>query len=416
MEATEQVRIEPLPNGITVLIEEIPNVESVAYEVSIPGGIVTDRGGQEGSCLILADLVSRGAGGSDSRSLSDAFDNRGIRHSESAGFDRFYFRGSLLGEELPEALHLVSLIVRQPELPEKEVDPIRSILLQDIASLQDNPARRVMVELGSRYYPAPYNRPSHGTEDGLKACNGTQQRADWERRFGPRGSIISVAGKCTHSAVLDLCQKQFGSWSGQTEGLPAFGGLPAHAYTHVNFDSAQLQIALSYPSAVFGHPLYFAAKVALQVLSGGMFGRLFTEVREKRGLCYSVYARHSSTKDFGTVTAYAGTTPERAQETLDVLVAELRQLKGTVTEDELARAKANLKASLVIGEESSSARASSNAHDWWLDKRIRSIDEIVSEINKIDARRIDEYLDAFPMTSFTLVTLGSRELVYNCGV
>jgi predicted Zn-dependent peptidase len=141
-----------------------------------------------------------------------------------------------------------------------------------------------------------------------------------------------------------------------------------------------------------------------------MFGRLFIEVREKRGLCYSVFARHSATKYYGTMLVYAGTTPERAHETLQVLTAELQKVIGSVEREELSRAKANLKASLVIGEESSGARAGSNASDWWLDKRVRTLDEIKAGIDTVDSALVDRCMKEFSSRSYMLLTLGSKRL------
>jgi predicted Zn-dependent peptidase len=410
------VTITTLTNGLTVIVEEMPEVQSVAYDLLIPGGIVTDPEDRQGASLMLAELVTRGAGTRDSVELSNAFDALGVVHGESAGSDRFALRGSLLAEHLEEALRLVASIVREPHLPEDEIESIASVLLQDIASLGDNPARRALVELSSRYYPSPYGRPGMGTAEGIRASTVTDLRADWQRRFRPGGAVISLAGRVTVDAAVELVERTFSAWSGTAEALPPWDPLPPHRAHHIVHDSAQLQIALAYPSARVGHPLYYAAKVANGVLSGGMFGRLFIEVREKRGLCYSVFARHSASKHHGTTLVYAGTTPERAHETLEVIVRELRSVKGTVTEEELARSKANLKASLIIGEESSGSRCASNAGDWWTIGRVRSLDEVLEEINRVTTDTLDEYFEAFPSSSFTSLTLGNRSLATAEGI
>lgn len=409
------ISIHTLSSGLILIVEEIPHVESVAYDLHIPGGIVCDEAGFEGGSLILADLTSRGAGELDSRSLSNSFDDLGISHSESAGHDRFFYRGALLAEHLPHALRNVALMVREAQLPEDEIDSIRSLLLQDIAGLNDNPARRAGIELSARYYPPPFNRSPLGTSDGLAGCTRGELESQWRRRFRPRGSVLSIAGKVSAPEVVDLVENIFSGWSGEAISVPTFGELPPHATYHVDVDSAQLQIVMAYPSCPFGHEHFYAAKVATGVLSGGMFGRLFIEVREKRGLVYSVFARHSGQKEYGTMTAYAGTTPERAQETLDVMVRELRNFRGTVTSDELARSKANLKAALIIGEESTGARASSNASDWWLDKRVRSQREIQAAIDGVTAQSVDRYLEEFPAAQISLLTLGSKRLAIDGG-
>lgn len=404
------LKIERLTNGLVVIVEEIPHVESAAYELLLPGGVLHDAPNRIGAALLLVELTARGAAELSSKELSDAFDQLGVRHSESSDYGRYSYRGSLVADKLEGALQLVSKMVQEPSLPEDEIDSIKSILLQDIAALADHPAQRAHVELNSLYYPEPYNRSSLGTVDGIEASNTDELRRQWERQYHPNGAVLSIAGKVNSSQVLDLCEKYFGDWSGVAEAEPVFGDLPKRRIEQIGFEGAQQQIVLSYPSARFGTEHYYAAKVATGVLSGGMFGRLFTEVREKRGLCYSVYARHSSTKHHGAVVAYAGTTPERADQTLEVMVKELKGLRGSVAEEELSRAKANLAASLIIGEESTASRAVSNAGDYWVGKRVRSLDEVHEKINSVDTRAIDSYLEQFPVTPFMLVTLGARKL------
>ena len=222
--------------------------------------------------------------------------------------------------------------------------------------------------------------------------------------------MLSVAGKVEVAQVIDIAKKLFGSWDGVKNTQPEFGKVVTSGYEHVSFDSAQLQIALAYPSAPFGHPDYYAAKVASSILSGGMFGRVFVEVREKRGLVYSVSARHSANQDYGVIVGYAGTTPERAQETLDVLVAELRNLPGTIKSEELSRSKTTIKSSLVLGEESTASRASSNTQDFWVGKRIRPFEEIMDNIESVQAEDIDRLCQNFPADKFYLTTLGKNKL------
>jgi len=402
--------IDRLENGLTIIVEEVPHVESAAYELLIPGGIVSDSADSLGACLMLVELTSRGAGPYDSRALSEQFENLGIRHAEDADQERYSYRGSLLADNLSRALELVSLMVREPTLPKDEIDDIRSVLLQDIASLIDNPAQRAMVELSKRYYPEPYGRSALGTSEGLNASDHALLQRLWQTQFAPSAAVLSVAGRVRREEVLNIAQKFFGSWQGACQKLPVFGQLPKHSAHHIDYESAQLQIVMAYPSCKFEEPHYYDSKIAAGVLSGGMFGRLFIEVREKRGLCYSVNARHSSNQKFGTVTVYAGTTPERAHETLEVIISELRKLKGTVTQEELDRAKANLSSALIMSEESTGSRASSNASDWWISGRVRGLDQIQAEIDKVSIDSVNRYLDAYPPDSFMSLTLGSRKL------
>jgi predicted Zn-dependent peptidase len=410
MSSSEEVSVHHLPNGLIVIVEEMPDFESAAFELHIPGGIAYDDESRVGSSLLLAELTTRGAGGLSSEALSNSFDSLGIRHSESSGHERFVYRAALLKDTFAEALRLSALMVNAPELPEDEIESIRSVLLQDIAALADNPSRRAMLELSNRYYPSPFNRPGCGKDSGLKNTSIAHLRAQHQEYFAASGSILSVAGNVKTAEVLAEANKNFGAWGGVAKSRIPFGKIQPFARHHLQEDSAQLQIVLSYPSAPFGTPHYYAAKIAAQILSGGMFGRLFIEVREKRGLVYSVYASHSSAKEYGTVTAYAGTTPERAHETLDVMLEVMKGLKGTISDIEIKRAKANLKSSLVMGQEGTGSRASSNAHDYWLDGRVRTLDEIVQGIDAVDEKALGAYLESFPVEPFTLVTLGARKL------
>ena len=406
----DKISVTQLSNGLTLIVEEIPDVASAAYGLAIPGGLVLDKKGRVGSALILADLLSRGAGGLNSVELSNAFETIGVSHGEGGGGDKFSLRGSLLADNLPEALKLLSYMVLSPTLPKDEIPSIQSLLLQDIESLKDNPAQRASSTLWERYAPEPWNRRGLGYEEDIKATTQKDISEQWKKFFKPAGSALSIAGNVKKDDVIRLVESYFGKWTGNAEAIPKFGTVAPATVHHLQEESAQLQIVLAYPSAYFGHPLYYPAKVATTVLSGGMFGRLFIEVREKRGLCYSVNASHSASAQNGTVVAYAGTTAERANETLDVLVHELRNAKGTVTDQELHRAKVHIKSSLIIGEESTSSRCSSHSQDWWINKKLRSLDEIITAIDAVTLADLDDVFEEFPVDKASLLTLGNRVL------
>jgi len=227
--------------------------------------------------------------------------------------------------------------------------------------------------------------------------------------FRPNGAILSVAGNIDWNSLRAQAERLFADWpKGEVhEALPRPHSPRSE---HLQKDTQQTQIALAVPSVPVGHDDYYAARAAAAVLSGGMSSRLFTEVREKRGLCYSVYAFHETFKDRGTLLGYAGTRAERAQETLDVTVGELRRLKDGVTEDEVDRVKAGLKSALIMQEESTSARAGALATDWYYLGRVRSFDEIQAAIDALSPAAILGYMERFPVRDLTLVTLGPQAL------
>jgi len=399
-----------LANGLSVIVEEMDHVESASYDLVLPGGFVSDLSGQVGASLVLSELIGKGAGDLDARALSEAFDGAGIRHGEGTGMDRFTLSGSLVSSKLERALELVSSMVLAPRLPAEDIEPIQSILLQDIEALKDSPARRSMVELTKRFYPPPYNRSSLGEIEGIRSVDRALMARMHKKFFNPKGAILSIAGKVRATHVLKVVDELFGDWAGEGVELPEFGAAPNHDYYHIPDDSAQMQIVMAMPSVRFSDELYYEGKIAASILGASMFGRLFVEVREKRGLCYSVYARHGATNRYGTMTAYVGTTPERAQESLDVLVGEFQKLQGTITQEELSRCRTNLKASLIMGEESPGARAGSNATDWWLLRRIRTLSEINEAIDRVSIAGLNAFLERYPFQPCSILTLGRAPL------
>ena len=164
------------------------------------------------------------------------------------------------------------------------------------------------------------------------------------------------------------------------------------------------------PTAAIVSGDYYNAVAAVSVLSGGMSGRLFTEVREKRGLCYAVGARYHTLKQFAGISCYAGTTPDKAQETFDVITAEFARLCDGISEDEMQRAKVGLKSSLIMQSESSSARAGGIASDYYLLGRVRSIQEIKDKLEATSVDSVVSFLGKNRFADYTIMTIGPKEI------
>ncbi len=397
-----------LPNGLEVVALPLDEVEYVATQLVIRGGIVNDREDQDGLSLVLAELTSRGAEGMDAKSLAKAFDEEGIRHSESASLYHYGYRASFLPEKFEKALRLMKAQVVNPDFPQDAVEPIKSVFLQDIKSLKENPARWAISELRRRYFPKPFNRSGSGTIQGVSGITVQDLKSAWKERFGPKNSIISIAGKFTEEQCRKIIQETFGEWKGSTKEIPAFTDFPEKSEVYLEAPGAQQQLVLSYASAPFGSKEYYTAKVFTQILSGGMFGRLFLEVREKRGLCYSVFAQHSSRLEYGAITIYAGTTPERVHETFSVIEEVMNDPLHELSEDEIQRAKANLVSQIVLSEESTASQAYSNASDWLLLGRIRTLREVKEGIMAVDNNDLKDFVSTYPYRDISKLTLGEK--------
>ena len=402
-------------NGFVVVAEPMAGVESAAFALRVPAGCVYephDRGGLAG---MTSDLMLRGAGPRDNRQFVTELDNLGVERGDGVSDSHSSFSGATLAKNLHKALSIYADLVRRPHLPEDELEACRMTALQELSAVEDEPSQKVMIELRRRQYPEPWGRPSQGDEAGLNAVSHADARKFYERHFRPNGTVLGVAGRVDWPRVKDEVERLFGDWRAVDVSEPAEKSL-AGQRAHLNHESNQTQIGIAYPSIPYADPNYFQAWGAVGVLSGGMSSRLFTEVREKRGLCYSVYATHSTLRTRGSVMCYAGTSAERAQETLDVTLGELHRLAEGINLGELDRLKARIKSSLIMQGESSGARASSIARDWYYLGRPRTLDEVGQIVDGLTQKSINNYLSAHPPHDFTIVTLGSQPLEVPVGI
>lgn len=397
------------PNGLTLLAERMEHVRSASMYLMIPAGYVFEPADRLGLCGIFADVLTRGAGERDSKHLSAAFDNLGADRSESAGAFNVVFSAGTLARNLPGVLRLYADVVLRPWLPDDEIDPARDMSLLELKGLDDSPPDLCFLELKRRYYPEPYSRNQYGTAETLQAVTAADVKAYHAERFRPHGAILSVAGNIEWEPLKQLVGDVFGGWAGTAATITP-GASPPPTYTHLPKETNQTQVTLAYPSAPFSSPDYYLARAAVGVLDGGMSSRLFTEVREKRGLCYAVSASHDQVKERAAVVCYAGTETARAQETLDVMVQVLRGLRDGIPDEELDRVTAGLKTSLIMQQESTGARAGAMAGEWYHLGRVRPLDEVQAAIDGTTPAKVLDFLDRFPARGFTVVTLGEKPL------
>jgi len=215
--------------------------------------------------------------------------------------------------------------------------------------------------------------------------------------------------------LCEHVERLFGDWSTTADAPPA----PNNGHVlanHIPFESTQSHVGIAYPTIPYRHPDYFQAWAAVGVLSSGSSSRLFTEVRERRGLCYTVNASLHTQRDRAAVFCYAGTTAERAQETLDVTIYELNRLGQGIEANELDRLKARIKSSLIMQQESSSSRSGALAREWYHLGRARTLDEIGALIDALTRESINEFLKANPPRDLLVVTLGPEPLEVPVGV
>jgi predicted Zn-dependent peptidase len=287
--------------------------------------------------------------------------------------------------------------------------------LQELRAIDDEPSHKLMIELRRRQYPDPWGRSSHGEDAALRAATIDDVRTFHAQHYRPENTILAVAGNFDWRRLCDEVENQFGDWQPGGAPEPSTGnGRPAS--NHIAFQSNQSHVGVAFATIPYKHPDYFQAWAAVGVLSSGSSSRLFTEVREKRGLCYTVYASLHTQRDRASVLCYAGTTAERAQETLDVMVSELRRLSAGIEQSELNRLKARIKSSLIMQQESTSARSGSLARDWYHLGRARTLDEVGQLVDALSAETINAFLKQNPPRELLVVTLGPQPLEMPKGI
>lgn len=405
----EKVLTHTYDNGLTLLAEPMRSLESAAFTILVPAGSAHDPADRLGLSNFVCEMALRGAGERDGRQFVNDLDVLGVERGESVSDSHTCYSGATVADNLPAALTLYADLLRRAHLPAEKLEAGRQVVLQELRSVEDEPAHKLMQELRRMSFPPPYGRPPQGELPGVQAATIDEIRDGYRRLYRPNGAILGVAGAVRWEALKDLVGELLGDWPQAPEAaleiLPADG-----APRHFPYQANQTQIGVSYPSVPYRHPEYYRASASVGVLSSGMSARLFTEVREKRGLCYSVFASYYSTRDHGGVLCYAGTSADRAQETLDVTVAELRRLAEGIEEDELQRLKARVKSSLIMQQESSAARTAAIVRDWYHLGRVRTLEEVSAIIDGLTREQINDYLRANPPREFTVATLGPSPL------
>jgi predicted Zn-dependent peptidase len=397
------------PNGLVLVAEPNDALQSAAFTFLVPAGCIYDPTDRGGLSSFTCEMALRGAGERDSRQFILDLDNLGVERAEGVNCAHVSYSGATVAENLPSTLAIYADLLRRPHLPADQIESGRLAMLQELRAVEDEPSQKVMIELRGRHYPDPWGRAAQGNQAALEATTIDDIRPHFRRCYRPNGTILGVAGQIDWPRLRDAVGELFGDWPAG-EVTPIEETPCSCRYEHMPYDSQQTQIGIAYPSVPYRHPDYFQAWGAVGVLSGGMSARLFTEVRERRGLCYTVYAMQHTLWHRGAVFCYAGTGADRAQETLDVTLGELRRLAQGIEESELDRLKARIKSALIMQQESSSARSSSLARDWYHLGRARTLNELGDLIDCLSSRSINAYLTEHPPTDFTVVTLGSREL------
>ncbi len=413
----QQLFTATLDNGITLLGEHLPGVESVSLAFHAPAGAVHDSGmaradapaGRCGLATLAGELMLRGAGPRSSREIIEDLENVGVQWAQAVSSTHASFSGAMVARQLPIALPIYADILQRPRLEEEQFELARQVVLQNLAGTEDDPAHRTMLALRRMHSPSPWGLPSEGLTPDVEQLTVADVRAFVARHVHPADMIIAAAGRIDWDDLVKRIDSAFGGWTGPAAAPVTTGPRGPHVQ-HLPHDSQQTHIALAWSVPPYRQEGSLEGTAALAILGGGSSSRFFTEVRERRGLCYSVSAGYQTQRDFAAAVCYAGTSAERAQETLDVMFAEIDRLPGSITDDELARVKARAKSGLVMQQESTAARAGAMARQWYHLGRVRPLSEDLGRIDRLSVRGVEDWLVAQRPSDLTVCCLGRNPL------
>jgi predicted Zn-dependent peptidase len=384
-------------------------VRSAAMTLLLPAGVQTDPDDARGAATVLSDLVLRGAGPRDSHQLINHLDSLGLQRSSGVGIYHTHFSWAAVGPKAVQALAAYADIVRRPRLPQDGFEAAIDLDLQALAGIDDDPRHKLLIALREHYFPPPLGRNPMGEKEDLQRLTLARCRQEHARRYRAAGAILAVAGDIDFPGIRDEAEKLWADFDGAPPAPPPLAQPRAHS--HFQFQSSeQTHIGIAYASIPQTDPDYYVMRVAVEILGGGMSGRLFTELREKRGLVYNVWAGYSGLKGLGAILGYAAASNDRAQQTLDCFIAELLRLGQGVQPQEVERARIGLKAHTIMDGESTGGRAASQAHDYFLFGRVRTLEEIEAAIDRVTVEQVNGYLRRGRPGPFTIVVVGPKNL------
>jgi predicted Zn-dependent peptidase len=366
------VRRTVLPGGVRVLTEAMPGLRSATIGAWVGVGSRDEATGHHGSTHFLEHLLFKGTGRRTAMEIASAFDEVGGEANAVTGKEHTCYYARVLDDDLPMAVDVLCDMVSDARLDGEDVESERGVILEELAMNDDDPADVVHERFAEAVLGAhPLGRPIGGTPETIQAVGRKDIAAHYAEHYTPPGLVVTVAGGIDHDHVCGLVAEHLArsAWPLDDGGLPlprrdVPGAAPEVAEGSarrivVRRQTEQAHVVLGTTSLTATDPRRYAMSVLNTVLGGGMSSRLFQEIREKRGLAYSVYSFSSGYSDSGYFGLYAGCTPSKIDEVVTVLVAELERLAGDgVPEDELARAHGQLAGGLVLGLEDTGSRMS----------------------------------------------------------
>jgi len=372
-----------LPNGFRIVTEPMPGLESAAIGVWVLAGARHEDATQNGIAHFLEHMAFKGTQRRNALEIAEAIEDVGgyINAYTSREVTAYYAR--VLKDDVPLALDVVADILRNPIFDAREIEIERGVILQEIGQALDTPDDIIFDWLQEQAYPDhPLGRTILGPEERVKGFARDDLTGFITQHYQPGQMILSAAGAVDHDALVRLAEAAFGDMPAgllYTPPTARFAGGESRTERKLE----QAHFALAFESPDYTSPDIHTAQIYASALGGSMSSRLFQEIREKRGLCYTIYAQAGAYSDTGMMTIYAGTSAEELEGLAHITIDEMKRAAEDFAEPELERARAQMKAGLLMGLESPSNRAERMARMIQSWGRVPDLSEVVERIDAV---------------------------------
>ncbi len=402
----EAIRVTRLPSGLTVVTERMERVETVSFGAYVATGTRNETEAENGVSHFLEHMAFKGTERRSAAAIAEEIEAVGGHINAYTAREQTAYYVKVLKEDTALAADIIGDILTHSTFEPEELERERGVILQEIGQANDTPDDIIFDHFQETAFPSqPMGRPVLGTEARIQEMPRSVLTGYMKRHYASGNVVVAAAGAMEHERVLDLVQTHFADLPADPPPPVALGRYQGGEFRE-DRDLDQVHIVLGFPSVAYGDPDYYPTLLLSTLLGGGMSSRLFQEIREKRGLVYSIYSFSAPYMDTGLFGIYAGTGESEAEELVPVTLAELVKVQTAVTEAELARAKAQVKASLLMSLESTGSRCEQLARQLQVFGRVVPTAETVGKLTAVTAEQVSRAAERLFRAAPTLATMG----------
>lgn len=377
---SDPIRLTRLPNGLTVVTEHMPRVATASFGAYVAAGTRHEDAAENGVSHFLEHMAFKGTARRSAADIAREIEDVGGHLNAYTARENTAFYAKVLQEDVALAADLIGDILTHSAFVAEEMERERGVILQEIGQANDTPDDIVFDHFQSTAFPdQPMGRPTLGTEATIAGMSREALTGYMRRHYGPERIVVAAAGAVDHDHIVGLTREHFADLPQAAPPPPEpsrYGG----GEFREDRDLDQVHIVLGFPGVGYHDPMHFPTLLLSTLLGGGMSSRLFQEIREKRGLVYSIYSFAHPFHDGGVFAVYAGTGEDQAAELMPVTLEELRKVQHAVTEDELKRAKAQFRAGMLMSLESTGSRCEQLARQLQVHGRVIPLAETEKKI------------------------------------